>query len=211
MSRRPDGCAGKELSPGIRDWGFTPLGIRKPRGGEYSAPALLDARKPSALTASHNLPRTTATATAALITPSSVFNTQPEVSDLPLAMRQILLRAAVLLMSFAIGLFIAAWIVPGVSLSAPGFIVAVVVFSVAQAILSLPMSKLPRQYASLLLGGTGLVLTIGALILASALTHGITIDGMAPWVATTVVVWLVTTIGAITLPELLIRDESGST
>jgi hypothetical protein len=159
----------------------------------------------------NNLPRTTATATAALMTPSSVFNTQPEVGDLPLAMRQILLRAAVLLMSFAIGLLIAAWIVPGVSLSVPGFIVAVVVFSVAQAILSLPMLKLPRQYASLLLGGTGLVLTIVALILASVLTHGITIDGMAPWVATTVVVWLVTTIGAITLPELLIRDESGST
>jgi hypothetical protein len=143
--------------------------------------------------------------------PSSVFNTQPEASDLPLAMRQILLRAAVLLLSFAIGLLIAAWIVPGVSLSVPGFIVAVVVFSVAQAILSLPMLKLPRQYASLLLGGTGLVLTIVALILASVLTHGITIDGMAPWVATTVVVWLVTTIGAITLPELLIRDDSGST
>lgn len=197
--------------PGDTGLGLTSLGIQKPRGGEYSAPALLDARKPSALTASHNLPRTTATATAALITPSSVFNTQPEVSDLPLAMRQILLRAAVLLMSWAIGLLIAAWIVPGVSLSVPGFIVAVVVFSVAQAILSLPMSKLPRRYASLLLGGTGLVLTIVALILASVLTHGITIDGMAPWVATTVVVWLVTTIGAITLPELLIRDESGST
>ena len=145
------------------------------------------------------------------MTPSSVFNTQPEVCDLPLAMRQILLRAAVLLMSWAIGLLIAAWIVPGVSLSVPGFIVAVVVFSVAQAILSLPMLKLPRQYASLLLGGTGLVLTIVALILASVLTHGITIDGMAPWVATTVVVWLVTTIGAITLPQLRIRDESGST
>jgi len=114
-------------------------------------------------------------------------------------------------MSWAIGLLIAAWIVPGVSLSVLGFIVAVLVFSVAQAILSLPMLKLPRQHASLLLGGTGLVLTIVALILASVLTHGITIDGMAPWVATTVVVWLVTTIGAITLPEVLIRDESGST
>jgi hypothetical protein len=55
------------------------------------------------------------------------------------------------------------------------------------------------------------VLTVVALILASVLTHGITIAGMPPWVATTVVVWLVTTIGAITLPELLIRDDSGST
>jgi hypothetical protein len=34
---------------------------------------------------------------------------------------------------------------------------------------------------------------------------------MESWLATTVVVWLVTTIWAITLPELLIRDGAGST
>jgi DNA-binding Xre family transcriptional regulator len=35
------------LDVGVEE-GFTSLGIQKPRGGEYSAPALLDARKPSA-------------------------------------------------------------------------------------------------------------------------------------------------------------------
>jgi hypothetical protein len=110
-----------------------------------------------------------------------------------------------LLASWAIGLSIAAWIVPRVSLSVPGFIVAVAAFAVTQAILSLSILKLPHRYASLLLGGTGLALTIVALILASLSTHGLTIDGMASWLATTVVVWLVTTIAAITLPELLIR------
>jgi Mycobacterial 4 TMS phage holin, superfamily IV len=125
--------------------------------------------------------------------------------------RQILLRAVVLLASWAIGLLVAAWIVPGVSLSVLGFIVAVVVFAVTQAILSLSILKLPHRYASPLLGGTGLALTIVALILASILTHGLTINGMASWLATTVVVWLVTTIWAITLPELLIRDGAGST
>jgi uncharacterized membrane protein YvlD (DUF360 family) len=117
----------------------------------------------------------------------------------------------VLLASWAIGLLVVAWIVPGVSLSVPGFIVAVVVFAVMQAILSLSILKLPHRYLSLLLGGTGLALTIAALALASTLTRGITIDGMASWLATTVVVWLVTTIGAITLPEAPIRDGSGST
>jgi hypothetical protein len=125
--------------------------------------------------------------------------------------RQSLLRAVVLLASWAIGLLVAARIVPAVSLSVPGFIVAVVVFAVTQAILSLSILKLPHPYVSLLLGGTGLALTIVALILASILTHGLTIDGMASWLATTVVVWLVTTIGAITLPELLIRHGAGST
>ncbi len=126
-------------------------------------------------------------------------------------MRQVLLRAVLLLASWATGLVVAAWIVPGVSSSIPGFIIAVLVFAVAQAVLSLSISKLPHRYASLLLGGAGLALTIIALILASSLTNGLTIDGTKSWLATTVVVWLVTTIGAITLPELLVRDGAGST
>jgi hypothetical protein len=126
-------------------------------------------------------------------------------------MRQILLRAVVLLGSWAIGLLVAAWVVPGVSVSVSGFIVAVVLFTAAQATLSQLILKLPRAYASLLLGGTGLVLTLVALILASVFTHGLTIRGAASWCAATIVVWLVTTIGAISLPEVLVRDRAGST
>ena len=126
-------------------------------------------------------------------------------------MRQILLRAVVLLGSWAIGLLVAAWVVPGVSVSASGFIVAVLLFSVAQVILSLLILRLPRAYASLLLGGAGLALTVIALSLASVLTDGLTIRGFASWIATTIVVWLVTTVGAISLPEALVRDAAGST
>jgi len=126
-------------------------------------------------------------------------------------MRQILLRAVVLLGSWAIGLMVAAWVVPGVSVSASGFIVAVVLFSVAQATLSLLILKLPHGYASLVLGGTGLALTLAALGLASALTHGLSIRGIESWAAATVVVWLVTTIGAISLPDVFVRGKVGST
>jgi hypothetical protein len=126
-------------------------------------------------------------------------------------MRQIVLRAVLLLGAWAIGLLVAAWVVPGVSLSASGFIVAVVVFSAAQAVLSLWLLKLPHGYASLLLGGTGLILTIFALSFATASTHGFTIRGTASWVATTLVVWLVTTIGAVSLPEVLGRQSAGTT
>ena len=125
-------------------------------------------------------------------------------------MKQALLWAVVLLTSWAVGLLVAAWVVPGVSVSASGFIVAVVLFSAAQATLSLWIVKLPRAYASLLLGGTGLVLTLVALSLAAAFTHGLTIRGVASWLAATIVVWLVTTVGAISLPEVLVRDPPGS-
>jgi hypothetical protein len=125
-------------------------------------------------------------------------------------MRQILLRVIVLLASWAIGLLVAAWVVPHVSLSVSGFIVAVVVFSVGQAVLSLAILKLPHGYASLLLGGTGLALNVVALGLASGLTHGLTIRGFASWLAATILVWLVTTIGAISLPDLFAREEAPS-
>jgi hypothetical protein len=118
-------------------------------------------------------------------------------------------RAVLLLAWWAIGLLIAAWVIPGVSLSMSGFIVAVVVFSVGQAALSLLCLRLPHGYASLLLGGTGLALTVFALTLATAVTHGLTVRGIASWAATTLVVWLVTTIGAISLPELLGRQDAG--
>ncbi|OBK40855.1 hypothetical protein A5658_19945 [Mycobacterium sp. 1245111.1] len=124
--------------------------------------------------------------------------------------KHIVSRAVLLLAAWAIGLLIAAQVVPGVSMSMSGFIVAVVTFSVAQEMLSLSILKLPHAYASLLLGGTGLALTVFALILATAETHGFTIRGMASWVATTLVVWLVTTIGAVTLPELLGPEQAGA-
>ncbi|OBA72623.1 hypothetical protein A5641_07950 [Mycobacterium sp. 1554424.7] len=114
----------------------------------------------------------------------------------------------VFLASWGIGLLVAAWVVPGVLLSVPGFVVGALAFVVMQGCLSVSILKLPREYASLLLGGTGLAWTIVALILASTLTHGLTIDGVPSWLAVTVVVWLVTTIGAITLPELLIRGST---
>ena len=122
-----------------------------------------------------------------------------------------MLRAVLLLVAWAIGLLLAASVVPAVSLSVSGFVVAVVVFAAAQAVMSLWLLKLPHGYASLLLGGTGLVLTIVALSFATAYTHGFTIRGVASWVATTLVVWLVTTIGAVSLPELLGHQNADST
>ena len=125
-------------------------------------------------------------------------------------MKQTLLRAVVLLGSWAIGLLVAALVVPDVSVSVSGFIVAVALFSLAEAMLSVLILKLPRESATLLLGGTALVLTLVALILASVFTHGLTIRGTASWLATTILVWVVTTLVAILLPELFTRDEAGS-
>jgi Mycobacterial 4 TMS phage holin, superfamily IV len=121
-----------------------------------------------------------------------------------------LLRTAVFLGSSAIGLLVAAWLIPGVSVSVSGFIAAVVIFTVAQAILSPFFLKMASRYAAAFLGGIGLVSTLAALILASLLTHGLTIRGAGSWVAATVVVWLVTALATLLLPLLILRDKKKS-
>ena len=115
----------------------------------------------------------------------------------------LLLRAAIFLGSAALGLLVAAWLVPGVSVSANGFIVAVVLFALAQAILSPFILKMASRYAAAFLGGIGLVSTLVALILASIFTDGLRIEGLGSWVWATLVVWLVTA-GATMLPPLLV-------
>lgn len=117
-------------------------------------------------------------------------------------MRQILLRAAARLTGWGIGLLVAAWVVPGVSVRASGFIFAVLLFSVVQTALSPFILRLPHGYASLAMGSAGLIMTFVALSLASALTQGLCIRSGASFLATAVVVWLTTTIGAILLPDV---------
>lgn len=125
-------------------------------------------------------------------------------------MIRFLLRIAIFLGSSAIGLLVAAWLVPGVSVSAWGFITAVVIFAVAQAILSPFFLKMASRYASAFLGGIGLVSTLVALVLASVLTHGLSIRGVGSWIAATMVVWVVTAVATVVLPALLLKKKVAS-
>jgi uncharacterized membrane protein YvlD (DUF360 family) len=125
-------------------------------------------------------------------------------------MKRLLLRTVVFLGSSAIGLLVAWWLIDGFSMSVSGFIVAVVVFSVAQAVLAPLIAKIARRYASALLGGVGLISTLVALVIATFLIHGITISGLGSWVAATLVVWLVTALATLLLPVLLKTKETPS-
>ncbi|ANE80099.1 hypothetical protein A7U43_12920 [Mycobacterium adipatum] len=125
-------------------------------------------------------------------------------------MIRFLLRIAVFLASSAIGLLAASWLVSGVTLRPLGFITAVVIFTVAQGILSPFFLKMASRYASAFLGGIGLVSTFAALFLASLFSSGISIRGIGSWVAATVVVWLVTAIATLILPALVLKKKAAT-
>lgn len=123
-------------------------------------------------------------------------------------MKTLLLRAVVFLGSSALGLLIAGWLIKGVTLRAWGFVVAVVIFSVAQAILAPFVAKLATRYASAFLGGIGLASTLLALILATLFSSGLSIRGIGAWIGATVVVWLVSALATVLLPKLLIKQQA---
>lgn len=88
-----------------------------------------------------------------------------------------------------------------------GFIAAVVIFTLAQAILSPFFMKMANRYASAFLGGVGLISTLAALILASLLSNGLRITGIGSWIAATFVVWLVTALATVLLPMVLLKKK----
>lgn len=108
------------------------------------------------------------------------------------------------LVSSAVALLIAGWILPQVSLHLGGFVVAVLVFAVAQSILTPFILNMARKYATALLGGIGLVSTLLALWVASLFPGGIEILGLG-WVLAPLVVWIVTALGGWILMGLVFK------
>ncbi|WP_304116030.1 phage holin family protein [Mycolicibacterium bacteremicum] len=125
-------------------------------------------------------------------------------------MTRLLLNTAVFLGSSAIGLLVASWLVSGVTLRPLGFLTAVVIFTVAQAILSPFFLKMASRYATAFLGGIGLVSTFAALFLASLFSTGLSIRGVGSWIAATVVVWLVTAVATVVLPMLVFKKQTAT-
>lgn len=123
-------------------------------------------------------------------------------------MIRFLIRAAIFLVSAAVGL-LAAWAVlqPNVTLSASGFLLAVAVFAVAQSVLAPFVFKMARRHAPALLGGIGLVSTFIALLIASFFPGGLTISGPVAWVLATLIVWIVTALGGWLLPMLFLKER----
>lgn len=120
-------------------------------------------------------------------------------------MIRFLLSIAISLVSAAVALLVTSWIVAGVTVHPAGFVVAVLVFTVAQAILAPFVFNLARKYASAVLGGIGLVSTFLALLIASLFPNGLQISGITAWIAATLVVWVITALGTWILGIVVIK------
>lgn len=130
-------------------------------------------------------------------------------------MLRLLARTAVLLLAVAVGLLLTDWafalldwerfdIVWGNPLA---FVVAVVVFAVAQAVLTPFFAKVARDNAPAMLSAVGLITTYVALLIAVLVApDGLEISGWLGWVVGPVIVWIVTLLANFLLPALLLKN-----
>jgi hypothetical protein len=119
-------------------------------------------------------------------------------------MIRFLVRAAIFLVSTAIGLLVAKLVLDDMSIDATAFLVVVVIVAVLQAVLAPFIAKTSSRSAPALLGAAGLISTFIALVVANVAVDGLTITGVSTWIFATLIVWLVTMIAAFLLPLILV-------
>jgi uncharacterized membrane protein YvlD (DUF360 family) len=117
---------------------------------------------------------------------------------------RLLIRTALLLVANAIGLIVAAALLDQMELNASGFIIALVIFTVAVALLQpFFISTMRRRGSSAAaLGGVALIATFVALLVTELVSDGLEIEGVGTWIAATVIVWAAALLAAFILPFL---------
>jgi len=124
-------------------------------------------------------------------------------------MVRFLWNLVVTVVAAALGLLLTALILgdEDFDMQVSGFIVAVIIFVLAQAILSPLILKLSVKYASALTGGVALVSTFVALLLANIFSDGLQIGSILGWVLGTVLVWLLSAIAGWILPAVFLKNK----
>lgn len=111
------------------------------------------------------------------------------------------------LLANALGLIVAALLLDKLSIDGAAFVVAVVIFTVVYAIAQPFLTQLALSKASALRGATALVATLVGLIVTTLVSSGLNIDGGVTWIEATVIVWIVSLIGVLILPAVLIKKK----
>jgi uncharacterized membrane protein YvlD (DUF360 family) len=122
-------------------------------------------------------------------------------------MVRFLIRVAVFIGSAALGLLLAALLIPGFHVHPAGFIVAILVFAIAQAVIEWLIERIFHRSAPTVAGIAGLASTFLALWIATLLSDGLSFDGVGAWILAAVVVWLTTAVLGWLAAKFLLRSR----
>ncbi len=119
-------------------------------------------------------------------------------------MIRFIVRTAIVLLGNAVGLIVASLVLDGFDIDVTGFVVSLIVFTVAVALMTPFLASTMRrnQSASAAEGGVALISTFAALLVTDVFTDGLSISGVGTWIGATVLVWLGSLLAVFILPYL---------
>ena len=120
-------------------------------------------------------------------------------------MIRMLISFGIRLLANAVGLIVANLVLDDMELNASGFIIAVLIFTVAQLILQPLIVKIAMTNAQALMGATALVTTLVGLIITDLISDGLSITGFVTWCLATVIVWAAALVAGLILPLILVK------
>jgi uncharacterized membrane protein YvlD (DUF360 family) len=103
---------------------------------------------------------------------------------------RLLIRIGLAVVANAVALLIAAAVLDGVRLDTSGFVLAVIIFSIASLVLTPLVTWIVVRRVRALLGVVGLVATFVVLLVTDLLSDGFSIEGALDWVLAVVIVWI---------------------
>jgi len=107
----------------------------------------------------------------------------------------------------AIGLLVVWLLLDDVHLEFSGFILALLIFTVAELILEPIIEKQITKHAEKLRFTTALVTTFLALLITDVISDGLNIEGVGTWILATVIVWLGTLLAGVILVRMFLDDR----
>ena len=120
-------------------------------------------------------------------------------------MVRMLISTLLFVLANGIGLLLAAVLLVGFRMSFTGFIFATLLLSIVEAIASPMLTKMSIKNVPALQGGVALVTTFVGLIITNLIVGGMSMDGLATWLAATLLVWLGALIANLVLPTVMFK------
>ncbi len=118
-----------------------------------------------------------------------------------------LIRIGLTLVGNALGIWVASLLLDDMNINAGAFLLAVVIFTVAEVILEPFIRKVTTEKASALKSVTTLITTFLALLITDLVSDGLSIKGALTWVLATIIVWALTFVFGVVLAYLFVKDE----
>ena len=121
-------------------------------------------------------------------------------------MIRFLARTVLMLLANAVGLLIAALLLPGFTVNFIGFVTSVVFFTTVELLIEPFIMKMAIRYLPAIRGGIALVTTFVGLLLTSMFTAGLEISGVTTWVLAPLIIWVSVLLAGILLPLVLFKN-----